>query len=83
VVRTKRGDVVTSTLLIPNFTLADQGTYVCRPEHTTTKFALARLILKSGGGYSGTSSSQYGKLPLPTYLLLALASTNCIVFLLQ
>ena len=41
-----------------------------------------------GGGYSGTSSSQYRNLPPPqplTYLLVALASRNCIspFFLLQ
>jgi len=81
VVRTRRPNLVSSTLLIPNFRLADQGIYVCRPDHTTAKFALARLILKSGGGFSGTSSSQYCNLPRPsalTYLLVALASTNCI-----
>jgi len=89
VVRTMRPNMVASSLLIPNFSLADQGTYICRPEHTATKFALARLILKtSGGGYSGTSSSQYRNLPPPqplTYLLVALASRNCIspFFLLQ
>jgi len=82
VVRTMRPNLVASSLLIPNFSLADQGTYVCRPEHAATKFALARLILKtSGGGYSGTSSSQYRNLPPPlplTYLLVALATRNCI-----
>jgi len=89
VVRTKRPNLVASTLLIPNFSFADQGIYVCRPEHTTAKFALARLILrKSGGGYSERSRSQYSNLPPPlllTYLAAALASTNCIqpFFLLQ
>jgi len=89
VVRTVRPNIVASSLLIPNFSLADQGTYVCRPEHTTAKFALARLILrKSGGGYSGTSSSQYPTHPPPlvlTFLLVALASTKCIssLFLFQ
>ena len=66
VVRTLRPNLVASSLLIPNFSLADQvldifctsfsilffmtqGTYVCKPEHSTSRFALRRLIFRSSG----------------------------------
>ena len=35
-----------TTMFTPMFL---QGIYVCRPEHTTAKFALARLILRKSG----------------------------------
>ena len=48
-------DILTFVFRAPMFPpmmfvlLFAQGTYVCRPEHTTAKFALARLILRKSG----------------------------------